>query len=211
MKLRFLGLIILFSLSTSGANALNWKDFVTVNGKPLSQSDVNVEPDASGEVGEKSVDAPTSPKQVKHYCYTLEYNDRPDSRDPRWCEGMTLEGGKWHEVPNMTTTIPVRVDLAYVRAKRYLKFEDPDDQKANANSRYNSNTSGWDGIPGTYYRVKGTYGGPRIKDPILWRAPYEVEFEAVNDNETKVILSYRVYGRDVEPRLFQRQLMDALR
>jgi hypothetical protein len=209
MKAYFVRLVFLFSASIGVANALNWKDFVTVNGKPLSQpsDEAEVSHEKDGENGGRAI----ADKSIKHYCYSLEYKDHPDSRDPRWCTGMTLEGGQWHDVPASETTIPVRVDLAYVRAKRFLKFEDPDDQKANANSRYNSNTSGWDGIPGTYYRVKGTYGGPRIKDPILWRAPYEVEFEAVNDRETKVILSYRVYGRDVEPSLFQRQLMDALR
>ncbi|QQD18683.1 hypothetical protein I6N98_02070 [Spongiibacter nanhainus] len=209
MKLYIVRIIFLFFAFTGVADALNWKDFVTVNGKPLSQP--GDESEVSGEKDGENGKDPIADKSTKHYCYTLKYENRPDSRDPRWCMNMILEGGVWHDVPDSETTIPVRVNLAYVRAKRFLKFEDPDDQKANANSRYNSNTSGWDGIPGTYYRVKGTYGGPRIKDPILWRAPYEVEFEAVNDNETKVILSYRVYGRDVEPRLFQQQLMDALR
>ncbi|GAA4100351.1 hypothetical protein [Zhongshania borealis] len=208
MKKDFIRLTFLFLLFISAANALNWKDFITVNGRPLSQSDE--EPEVPTVEGEKINEMPSPARLTKHYCYTLTYSDRPDSRDPRWCEGMTLEGGQWHDVPDITTTIPVRVDLSYVRAKRFLKFEDPDDQATNANSRYNSNTHEWDGIQGTYYRVKGTYGGPRTKDPILWRAPYEVEFEAVSEKETKVILKYRVYGRDVEPSLFRHQLMDAL-
>lgn len=202
----FLGFIFVSVLFVSSSSALNWRDFITVNGKPLSESGDTTGP----EEGRQEVQAAEKFRPAKHWCAANGRGESPDSRDPRWCMNMTLEGGEWYESQQQTFIIPTKVDLAYIRAKRFLQFEDADDREANKNSQYNNNTSLWDGIAGTYYKVKAVYGGPRRKDPILWRVKYTVEFETVSDKETKVILDYQVYGRDTDPNLFKELLMDSL-
>ncbi len=48
--------------------------------------------------------------------------------DERWCKEVTLPGASITEYTDFSITVPVDVDIAYFKAKRFLKFTDADDQ-----------------------------------------------------------------------------------
>lgn len=126
-------------------------------------------------------------------------------RDKRWCDDITLPGATFSQDISIAESVPVGVDRAYINAKRFLNFSDPDDGKNGAvhTSRR------WDSIPSTYYNVVAMYGGPM--QHMLWYAEYDLQLERVASNRTKVRLKYRTYGRNMDPTIFQRQLLQAIK
>ena len=114
------------------------------------------------------------------------------SRDNRWCANLYLPGAVYSDEILVEEKISVPVDLAYIRAKRHLKFKDPDDT---LNSQFNERYE-WDGISGTYYGVKGRYGGPLMQK--LYFSDYDLQIEKINNSTSKVKIKYKVYGREFE-------------
>lgn len=132
------------------------------------------------------------------------YSSSRHSADSRWCANLLLPGAEFSELITYEESINVPVDIAYIRAKRKLQFKDPDDKKSRI---YNDNTQ-WDGIAGAYYGVKSMYGGPLKK--MLWYSNYDLQLERIDNDNTKVLIKYKVYGIDIDPELFRTSLLDSL-
>ena len=126
------------------------------------------------------------------------------SYDRRWCGNLYLSGASYSEEITYKESVPVAVDLAYIRAKRHLEFKDPDDQ---LNTSYNERYE-WDGIQGTYYGVKGRFGGPMKQ--MLYYSDYDLQLEKINGASTKVTIKYRMYGRDNDPNEFKNDLFNKI-
>lgn len=126
-------------------------------------------------------------------------------RDHRWCSNLFLAGAAYSQEISYQENVSVPVDLAYIRSKRHLKFKDPDDT---LNSQYNERYE-WDGIPGTYYGVKGRFGGPLMQ--MLYFSDYDLQIEKINEFKSKVTVKYRIYGRDVNPKEFSETLFIKIR
>lgn len=137
---------------------------------------------------------------------TSKYDQTWHFRDKRWCDNTTLPGASLSPSVTYSETVALPVDMAYSKAKRFLRFTDPDDNRG-GDSPFAARR--WDGIPGTYYNVVGMYGGPMRQ--MLWYAEYDVQFEKVSSSRTKVSLRHRVYSRDMDPTDFRKQLMGAIR
>ncbi len=126
-------------------------------------------------------------------------------RDNRWCANLFLSGAAYSEEITYQENVPVPVDLAYIRAKKYLNFKDPDDA---LNSQYNERYE-WDGIAGTYYGVKGRFGGPLMQ--MLYFSDYDLQIEKINESTSKVKVTYKIYGRDIEPNEFKKVLFNKIK
>ncbi len=127
-------------------------------------------------------------------------------RDKRWCDNTTLPGASLSDSVTYSETVALPVDMAYIKAKRFLRFAGPDDNRGGS-SPYAARR--WDAIPGSFYNVVGMYGGPMRQ--MLWYSEYELQLEKVSSSRTKVSLRHRVYSRGMDPTAFRKQLMSAIR
>ena len=178
-------------------------DCMTCFNNPLTGEPINYE---QKEVVSQQTDASKQKVAVEHECGPNWYDQIRDPRDQRWCGGLTLPGGSFSDVINYEEVVNVAVDLAYARAKRHLDFKAPYDPE---NPQYNSNTSKWDGIAGTYYGIKAIYGGPGSN--LLWYSRYDLQLEKVDSNNTKVKLEYRIYGQDSKPKGFHTRVLNNIK
>ena len=198
----FLVLIISSGFITSCASTQG--EHTYVNGKcitcfnnPLTGQPLNYEP-----ASEPESQAKEDPKPSINGCSKNDKSYHP--RDSRWCSNLYLSGASFSEEITYQELLSVPVDLAYIRAKRHLKFKDPDDK---LNSRYNESYE-WDGIAGTYYGVKGRFGGPLMKK--LYFIDYDLQIEKINDARSKIQINYRVYSRGVDPNEFRKELVNKM-
>ncbi|WP_370294151.1 hypothetical protein [Thalassolituus sp.] len=153
----------------------------------------NKEPQSSNKTSNKSIKGCSENDPSYH------------DRDSRWCANLFLAGATYSQELEYQENMSVPVDLAYIRAKRYLKFKDPDDK---LNSQYNERYE-WDGIAGTYYGVKGRFGGPLMQ--MLYFSDYDLQIEKINQLSSKVKVKYKIYGRDVSPEVFGKTLFDKIK
>jgi hypothetical protein len=153
----------------------------------------NKEPQSSNKASNKSINGCSENDPSYH------------DRDSRWCANLFLSGAAYSDEITYQENVSVPVDLAYIRAKKHLNFKDPDDA---LNSQYNERYE-WDGIAGTYYRVKGRFGGPLMQ--MLYFSDYDLQIEKINESSSKVKITYKIYGRDVEPNEFSKILFKKIK
>ncbi|SEG88073.1 hypothetical protein [Marinobacterium lutimaris] len=137
---------------------------------------------------------------------TSKYDRTWHAHDERWCDNVTLPGASLSPSVTYTETVAAPVDTAYIKAKRFLRFTDPDD---NPNGDSPFAAARWDALPGSYYNVVGMYGGPMRQ--MLWYAEYDLQLEKVSSTRTKVSIRNRVYSRGMDPAEFRKQLMNAIK
>ena len=131
------------------------------------------------------------------------YDQTHHFRDDRWCDDITIPGAAWSQEYSYSESVPVSVDMAYIRAKRLLKFRDAE-TKPNGNGFF-AHQATIDRIPGTYYGIQADTGGPMHYETFLAR--YDLQLEKIANNQTKVRVTYRVYSKDMEPAEFQTVLL----
>jgi len=197
--------IAALSLTMTGCVTTQGND-TYVNGKCVTcwQNPLTVEtPNSRG----STTDSLTSAEGVTLSCRRAnsKYDQTWHFRDKRWCDNTTLPGASLSSSVTYSETVALPVDMAYSKAKRFLRFTDPDDNRGDSPFAARR----WDGVPGTYYNVVAMYGGPMRQ--MLWYAEYDVQFEKVSSNRTKISLLHRVYSRDMDPIDFRKQLMSAIK
>jgi hypothetical protein len=215
MKLRFLlvplaaATVLSGCVTTQGAHTYVDGRCITCINNPMTGEAVNYDPQAQQPI---TANSQTSDRNAGGEDGCREPRNKYDQtrhfRDDRWCDDITLPGGGI--LSNQTSfdvTLDVDVDMAYIRAKRLLKFTDPDDRAA-SDGYLNDNTR-WDGIEGKYYAVYGFYGGPT--QYMLWYAKYNLEVEKVSATQSRVRVSYVTYGKDNKAAEFKSSLISAMK
>lgn len=206
MKKLFLTGAVLAAASLSGCVTMQGEHAV-VNGKcitcinnPMTGEPINYEPSGTtvqaGQQGRAS-DGCREPKS--------QYDQTHHFADKRWCDDVTLPGASLSEEITYSESVRVSTDMAYIRAKRLLRFLDADDK----DDGYLNNNTQIDSIPGTYFGVKGFYGGPTMN--LLWYAKYDLQLEKIANGHTKVRLTYRSYSRDMDPIEFRDVLLTEIK
>lgn len=201
--------IIVISTGLSGCVTTNQDSHTYINGKcvtcfnnPLTGKPVNYEVDQLTTTSQSSEIADTDcgiPKSQYDHVY-----HRADSR---WCSNLTLPGAKWSGDIKHSELVKQNVDMAYINAKKHLKFLDTDDDISH--SAYNISRAKIDAIPSTYYSIASRYGGPLMQ--LDWLADYQLELKRVSKTTTRVTITYKIYSTDINPTEFQQKMIKAIK
>lgn len=116
-------------------------------------------------------------------------------------------GSTFSELQTHTENIPLSVDMAYVKSKKFLKFYDVNDEIPP--SKYVINRAKITAIPATYYSVNHSYGGPRYG--LNWVSQYDLQLEKITEKSTKVTIKYKIYSNGINTKDFQKNLINALK
>lgn len=186
-------------VTTQGSHTYIAGRCISCINNPMTVEPINYDARENNNLPEKSRDGCRKPRN--------KWDNTHHFRDHRWCDDITLPGASLSEQKIYDETVPVPVDLAYVRAKQHLNFTDPDD-RVTSDGYLNDNTR-WDGMPGKFYSIEAFYGGPARH--MLWYATYRLNIKKVSSSQSHISMSYLIYSRDTEQNAFRKSLISAIR
>lgn len=199
---------IVLSVSLFGCVSTTQDKHININGKcitcennPVSGKPINYEEGPLTTTSQSSEAADTGCGIPKS-----KYENVYHRADKRWCSNLTLPGAKWSNEIKHSELVKQNVDMAYINAKKRLRFLDADDDIPH--SAYNISRAKIDAIPSTYYSIASRYGGPVMQ--LDWMANYQLELKRVSKTTTRVTMTYKIYSKDMNPTEFQQKMIKAI-